>query len=346
MADNSQETAELNRKLILLRELTNSEQQPNFNVIRDNLMDLDFMKMNIKFFGYELARTMAVALPLPPTTVAEMRRIPWKASTQADLESNWARHWMRELGLGFIYHRKLWEIAFFLQNLYSYGMMLPGKKGLGFGCGEEPMPSYLANLGVDVTITDLKPDAREATGWAETGQHTTNLERAWKSHLVTFDKFKEHARLAYVDMNVIPSDLRGFDFCWSICALEHLGTIKKGLDFIENSMETLRPGGIAIHTTEFNFGSDEETIDNWPSVYFLKKHFVSLADALRTKGYIVPTLDFDLGTGVLDRFIDMPPYMHQVSPSLQKLWPDQLHLKLSSDGIASTCFGMVIQKPL
>jgi len=31
----------------------------------------------------------------------------------------------------------------------------------------------------------------------------------------------------------LPADLTGFDFCWSICALEHLGTIAQGLDFIK-----------------------------------------------------------------------------------------------------------------
>ena len=41
-----------------------------------------------------------------------------------------------------------------------------------------------------------------------------------------------------------------------------LGSISQGLDFIENSLNTLVKGGISIHTTEFNFTNNEHTIDN------------------------------------------------------------------------------------
>ena len=52
-------------------------------------------------------------------------------------------------------------------------------------------------------------------------------------------------------MNHLPDDLRGFDFTWSSCALEHLGTLAAGADFVVAQMDCLRPGGVAVHTTEF-----------------------------------------------------------------------------------------------
>ena len=163
--------------------------------------------------------------------------------------------------------------------------------------------------------------------------------------LVTRDDFFARTQLVYVDMNDIPNSLRDFDFCWSICALEHLGSIEKGLDFIENAMDTLRPGGIAVHTTEFNFYDENITIDNWGCVFFQRKHFLDLADRLRAKGYEIPAISFDLGADPLDRFIDLPPYSHQVSKELGNLWIRQQHLKVAHDGIASTCFGLIIRKP-
>jgi SAM-dependent methyltransferase len=346
MTDKEEESLrELNEKLLALKSIVNSVGQPNFNVITALAKDLDFIKLNIKFFGYELAKRLAEAIPPRSNLLPLKRDLMWKPSTQADLESDWAAYWFNELKIGFIYHRKLWEIAYLLQALYNNDMIQPGKRGLGFGCGEEVFPSYFANAGVSVTVTDLNPDSRESKGWAETGQHASSLERSFVPSLVTRDDFFARTQLVYVDMNDIPSSLRDFDFCWSICALEHLGSIEKGLDFIENAMDTLRPGGIAVHTTEFNFYDENITIDNWGCVFFQRKHFLDLADRLRAKGYEIPAISFDLGADPLDRFIDLPPYSHQVSKELKNLWIRQQHLKVAHDGVASTCFGLIIRKP-
>ena len=70
------------------------------------------------------------------------------------------------------------------------------------------------------------------------------------------DEFRRLVDFRYCDMNNISSDLHEFDFCWSCCALEHLGSLSAGLRFIERSLDTLRPGGWAVHTTEFNLFSD------------------------------------------------------------------------------------------
>ncbi len=205
---------------------------------------------------YELARTLAVALPprtgLSPGHVGLLS----KPSTQADLESDWAAYWIGEIKAAHIFHRKLWEFAYVLQAIHENGHLRPGARGLGFGCGAEPLPSYFANHGIHVTVTDLAPEQAEGRGWINTNQHTSSLDAAYQTHLVSREQFDNHVSLRYVDMNAIPADLRSYDFCWSICALEHVGSIKKGLDFIENSLLTLRPGGIAVHTTEFNYLND------------------------------------------------------------------------------------------
>ncbi len=58
-------------------------------------------------------------------------------------------------------------------------------------------------------------------------------------------------------------------------------------------MRTLKPGGLAVHTTEFNFLDEEHTIDNWPTVLYQRAHFERLAEALRADGHRVAPLDFD-----------------------------------------------------
>jgi hypothetical protein len=153
--------------------------------------------------------------------------------------------------------------------------------------------------------------------------------------------------LEFVDMNEIPSSLTGYDFCWSICSLEHLGSIAKGADFIENSLDVLRQGGVAVHTTEYNVDNEGPTIDNWKTVLFQRKHMESTSGRLTKKGHYVAPLNFDFGDAPLDNFIDLPAYEWDLLLQQAGLAGKQdhpAHLKLAIDGFACTCFGLVVRK--
>ncbi len=142
-------------------------------------------------------------------------------------------------------------------------------------------------------------------------------------------------------MNSIPCDLDGqFDFCWSACALEHLGSLANGLSFVESSLRTLKPGGVAVHTTEFTL-DEGETIDNYPTVLYQARHLIEFAEDMRNKGYEVAEYDFSAGSGILDRFVDLPPWWHEHYIPAQH----HAHLKLSVDGFTCTSMGMIIKKP-
>lgn len=324
--------------------LVNEQSQPNPSQMMFALRELNIANMNIKAFGYDLARRLAAALPVPENTAARRVGLQSKASTQADMESDWTAHWSGQLHVPVVFHRKLWEITYVLQAIFEEGHMRPGARGLGFGCGVEVIPAYLAAQGVAITVTDLEPEGAQAAGWAATNQHAATLEQAFHSHLVARETFDRLVDFRYVDMTAIPADVTGYDFCWSMCALEHLGTIKAGLDFIENSLGTLRPGGLAVHTTEFNLDPDGRTIDNWPTVLFQEKHFEELAARLRAQGHYVAELNFDYGDKPMDRFIDLPPWTHSLPKRLSDWFGPPLHLKLSVDGFPCTCFGLIIRK--
>ena len=325
--------------------LTRGTGQPNINPMWAKTKDIEFLHYNVKNMGYALARKLASELPvrtdLKPTKVG----LECKASTQADLESDWAAYWAGRLHIPIFFHRKLWEFVYVLQAFHEHGMIQPGKRGLGFGCGEEPIPSFLASEGVDVLVTDLPPDNEAAKVWSKTNEYATSVEKAYRAELVSREAFERHISLRYVDMNAIPDDLAGFDFTWSICALEHLGSLKHGLDFIENSLNPLKPGGIAVHTTEFNFMNDGETLDNWVTVLYQRRHFEDLAARLTAKGHRVRPMNFDIGKAPMDQFIDIPPYVNDWPAILTQCWTDGApHMKLSIDGFASTCFGLIIEK--
>ncbi len=337
-------SAQDRKKLKLMLSLLNENSQPNLNALTDVVRNIPILNLNIKQFGYDLARRLAGAVPLDPNTVAQHVGLQSKPSIQADIESEWAAHWCAQLKTPVVFHRKVWELTYVLQAIFENGHLREGARGLGFGCGIEPIPSYLASRGVSVMMTDLAPDEAQAAGWSATNQHTASLNMAFQPHLVDRARFDALVGLRNVDMNAIPADLVDYDFCWSICALEHLGTIAKGLDFIENSLDTLKPGGLSVHTTELNINANGGTIDNWPTVLFQKKHFEELAARLRAKGHYVAELNFFLGDGPMDRFVDLPPYHHDLPKELSEWLGDPFHLKVGTDGFACTCFGILVRK--
>jgi len=303
--------------------------------------DANALRTALKAIASDMARERAMRLRTATPTGPNRVGLTSKASTQRDIESEWFLYWCRELKMSPGYHRKLWEYAFVLQALHERGVLNAGSVGLGFACGSEPLSSYFASKGVAVTATDRSP--LRAGDWVRTGQHATTLDVVFKNGLVEraiFDRFVRHE---FVDMNHIPAHLdRQFDFCWSVCAMEHLGDIEHGLKFAENAMRVLKPGGVAVHTTEFNFTSESKTLESEHEVLFLKKHFVDLGSRLAAAGHRVSALNFDIGNGFFDRFVDVPPY--ELGPE----WgngSDWAHLKLNQGGFACTCFGLIVEKP-
>lgn len=335
---------ELTRRLdALLREnarLVDDQQHPVGNQLGIALRDLANLKWNIKTLGVELAGLLYAQRPVRHWETPGTHGLGWRCSTQVDIESQWAEYWCERLKIAPLYHRKVWELCYVLQVLGEHGMLVPGRRGIGFGCGEEPLPSLLAALGVGVTVTDLPPGDAKARGWIDTSQHLSHLQKSFKDHLCTKGDFDRNVDLRYVDMTRIPDDLaEQYDFCWSICALEHLGSIRAGQDFVANSITTLKHGGIAVHTTEFNFAYEDRTIDDWPTVLFRRKDLLALRDRIGAADCEIPTIDLDVGSKVLDRFIDIPPYPRQPEYLGIGLEP-RAHLKVSVDGFPATCVGL------
>jgi hypothetical protein len=105
-----------------------------------------------------------------------------------------------------------------------------------------------------------------------------------------------------------PEEIGGkYDFIWSSCALEHLGSLQAGLDFILRSCAMLTAGGIAVHTTEFNVGSDTDTIEEGDSVIYRRRDILGLCERLRRAGFDLARPDFDVGNHRVD--VDLIRYL-------------------------------------
>ncbi|MCU1498643.1 MAG: hypothetical protein JWM47_2596, partial [Acidimicrobiales bacterium] len=233
-----------------------------------------------------------------------------RTCTQDQVETKWFATWCEALGERPEAHRKLWEWAYLVRTLDALDQLRPGRRGLGYGVGRESMVAFIAGRGCEVVATDLPPDATEARLWTNADQHASGiLDDLARPELCDPASFAELVSWQPVDMREHRPDLIDFDFCWSACALEHLGSLEAGMDFVARSMETLRPGGIAVHTTELNVGSDEDTIESGPTVLYRRRDLGALVERLEAAGHQVATLHLAEGTGAMDTYVDVPPYV-------------------------------------
>ena len=312
------------------------------NYFNARFRDYEWAILSVKTLGHHFAMALADKLPAPPQSAPFAVGLTSRLCLQSDIESDWIGFWCREIGSPRVYHRKVWELCYVPQALHEGGVLRPGAAGLGFGCGEEPLPSLFAKYGASVLATDQEPVQAARAGWVQSQEHASSVEKLRIPGICPDPDKLAKITLRYLDMNAIPADLHGkFDFCWSVCALEHLGTIENGLRFIQESMKTLKPGGTAVHTLEYNLADDAETIEKGPTVLYQKKHLRDVADRLTRSGYAVSPLDFAVGEGVLDRFVDVPPWSNDAVP----LMAQRATLRLAVDGFPCTSFGIIVRAP-
>ena len=256
--------------------------------------------------------------------------------------SDWYLHWSHTLGYPPVVdtidtggsHRKIWEWCAISQALEERGMLQPGKVGLGFAVGQEPLPSAFAARGVRVVATD-RPQDGAPNGWSASGQHATSLDVLFKENLIGKREFSDRVTFAPADMTDIGHlENGGYDFLWSSCALEHLGTLQAGVDFIEASLPLLKVGGVAVHTTEYNISSDAETLADGPSVIYRQRDIEAIGQRLRALSARLSRPDFDPGDEPADLEFDHDPYFHN----------RRYHIKLLLSGFVTTSMLLIIQR--
>ena len=274
---------------------------------------------------------------------------------QSDLSSDWYKAWTKRIAdgapvlpdeqqavwgavwagmRGKWMHRKLWEWCAITQALHERGMLQSGKRGVGFAVGQEPLTSLFASLGASVLASDLV-EAVGSNSWSTTGQLAASKDAIHWPGLVSKAAFDERATFQNIDMrdlSALPE--ASFDFAWSSCSFEHLGSLEHGMTFVRDSMKLLRPGGLAVHTTEFNISSNDETSTDGVTVIYRQKDIEALARSLRSMNCGIENLNFDPGIGSADLNYDLPPYYKS----------GHEHLKLRLNGYVCTSMLLIIQR--
>jgi hypothetical protein len=208
-------------------------------------------------------------------------------------------------------HRKMWEWLFIAEALHERGMLAPGRRGLGFGVGQEPLVACFAAEGCNLVATDQPHDLAVSSGWTDSSvEWSGGLENLPTHGLISESELAQRVTFREIDMNHLPDDLRGFDFTWSSCALEHLGTLAAGADFVVAQMDCLRPGGVAVHTTEFLVAAGDSsapTVEAGGTVFYRRSDIEGLVERLQRAGHAID-MDYTLGSAPEDLHVDVPPY--------------------------------------
>jgi hypothetical protein len=230
-------------------------------------------------------------------------------------ESDWYRRWFEDInpepdpGPHPDCHRKEWEYCAIAQTLLERGKLREGSRALGFGVGREPLPSLLAGHGVRVHATDLSAGSAGARRWIKAAMHARGLDELYFPHLVDRETFEKHVSFGVADMREPKGfESRSFDIIWSCCALEHLGSLEAGMRFVLDTAQLLSPGGVAVHTTEYNVSSNERTKVKGAEVVYRERDVRLLDQRLRREGQCLARLDFFPGDDAADRLYDYPPF--------------------------------------
>jgi hypothetical protein len=230
-----------------------------------------------------------------------------------------------------MFHRKMWEWLFIAEALRERGMLAAGRTGLGFGVGQEPLVALFADAGCHVVATDQPHESAVASGWTDSEvEWASGLEDLNAFGLCAAQEFEQRVAYRPVDMNALPADLHGFDFAWSSCALEHLGTLAAGMDFVVAQMDCLRPGGVSVHTTEYLVSSNEGTVEAGGTVFYRRRDIEDVVQRLRRAGHHVD-MDYTLGASPEDLHVDVPPYT-------------DVHLRTELAGYVTTSLALIVTK--
>ena len=169
------------------------------------------------------------------------------------------------------FHRKQWEFAMILLALRRGGVLHPDAVGLSMGSGKERLLYAVAQHVQRVVATDLYDLQTE---W-ETA-HTQDPDRYIKEDK-PFPVDDAKLQGLRMDMRSLDFEDRTFDFCYSSCAIEHIGGRDDFLKHLAEVYRVLKDGGIYALTTELHYGP--ETIEHAHNYYFSPAYVADLLAA-------------------------------------------------------------------
>jgi hypothetical protein len=176
-----------------------------------------------------------------PTLAQPVTQIATAAQLREPAAGGWIAR-LRPKGSSDVEH---WRKVYTLQALRRYGMLEQGAVGLGFEPSASSMPAALAAMHTRVVATFPSPpgDPLEADILKQDLSGRAPCDQAL---------FDANVAVRIASWRRIPEDLVNFDFLWSTRANERLYSVSATIEFVEQAMACLRPGGLAIHVMSYD----------------------------------------------------------------------------------------------
>lgn len=238
-----------------------------------------------------------------------------RMSTFRDFRSEWFAKWKAILNLDDRIFRKYWEYAVVSETLEANGLLSESRSGVGFGVGSDSLTTMIADRVKHVFATDLLP-------------------KEWEHVHQQFGELSKHPKVTtgVVDMNWIQGKIEpeAFDFSYSVCSMDHCGTVWWTKRFLLNQLNCLKAGGIGVHTAEYtiNLGMTREGTTVW----LTSDDVVDICDLFEKLGHEAAPVDWFIGDSIEDHVIDSYPYNGRI------------HLKCEASGKWGTCIVFAVRK--
>ena len=195
----------------------------------------------------------------PLLALARVRPARSQAATAEQVEHPRFKRWTEAMNHRMMFHRKLWEWCYTLEALDRAGAMRPGRVRSASVWGRRRSPPSWRRSASRWWRRTSRP--REPVSGPRPTSTRPRSRPLVREDVCLARRSTGSSRPARWTCGPSLTDLPGFDAVWSSCCFEHLGSPQAGLDFVLASMDCLRPGGLAVHTTEFDVHPSDEVVD-------------------------------------------------------------------------------------
>lgn len=154
------------------------------------------------------------------------------------------------------YTRKQWEFVVIFLSLFIKGKLNKESNGASFGAGKEPLIYDLLPYVSSLFATDLYS---MTTGWdtAKTKENESPLQ--FIKNNAPSGLSTDNLQVAEMDMRYLDIDDNSLDFCYSSCAIEHIGHKQDFIQHFKEVARVLKSDGVYVVTTELLFGYSTKT---------------------------------------------------------------------------------------
>ncbi|KAI9190834.1 uncharacterized protein BJ171DRAFT_539070 [Polychytrium aggregatum] len=264
-----------------------------------------------------------------------------KMATEHDFRASWLLDTLEELKAKPKHNRKQWEQAYIAHIIKSLDLCQPSSTLLGWSAGRNPLASYLASKGCSVWISNVDQATEDDfeslpadDALVQDEQPRLNETTLHYPELVDEATFAKKVSVRSLDPNRLLAEMNNrFSFVWSTRTVEHTGSISLGQRYILNTLETLKPGGVAFHSVQFTLSNLAHTVETGPNALWRKSDIERLRDDIKALGYELFDPYWGSGEYPLDVTPDTAPYK------------EANHLKLVVDSHVVTSFALLIKKP-